>query len=85
MRSILILTIFGTLLLQPTVSFADASAQCQSDCANEKASRDANCPPPGEDTDQVERSQCLHESQEAYNICLKGCPQPDPIDTPSAN
>ena len=81
MRSILILAIFGILLLQPTMSSADPSAECHSECASEKASRDENCPPPGEDTDQA-RTQCLQESQEAYTGCLSGCPQPEHADTP---
>ena len=79
MRSILILAIFGTLLLQPTMSFADANAECLSNCANEKATRDANCPS-GEDSG-MERGQCLRESQETYKECINGCPQPTPPDT----
>jgi len=83
MRSILILAIFGTLLLQPAVSSADTSAECQSNCANEKASRDANCPS-GENSD-YERAHCLRESQQAYNDCLKDCPPPAPVETPTVN
>jgi hypothetical protein len=81
MRSILILTLFGTLLLQPAVGSADTGAECRSECAGEKASRDVTCPPPGEDTDK-ERAQCLQENQESYGSCLNGCPQPAPADTP---
>jgi hypothetical protein len=80
MRSIIILAIFGFLLMQPAVSFADANAECQSGCANEKASRDVNCPT-GEDT-AVERTQCLRESLDAYNECISRCPPPD---APAAN
>ena len=83
MRSILILALFGTLLLHPTMSFADASAECQSNCANEKASRDVNCPS-GEAAD-YERAHCLRESQQTYNDCLKDCPPPAPPDTPAGN
>lgn len=84
MRVILNLTLFGALLLLPGVSFADANAECQSDCINERATRDTNCPPPGEDTDQ-DRAHCLKESQDAFNNCVKNCPPPEPIDTPKEN
>jgi hypothetical protein len=82
MRPILMLAMFGMLLLLPGVSSADANAECQSNCANEKASRDMNCPPPGEDTQQA-RAQCLQESQEIYTSCLANCPQPEPADRPN--
>jgi hypothetical protein len=84
MRSILIFTMFGTLLLLPSVSSAETNAECQTRCATEKASRDVSCPSPGEDTDQA-RAQCLQESQDSYNSCLNSCPQPAPTDTPTEN
>jgi hypothetical protein len=86
MRSILILAISGTLLLLPGVSPADTNAECQSACINEKATRDPNCPPPGEDYDSKQESaRCLKESQDAYNSCVKSCPPPEPIDKPAEN
>jgi len=84
MRSILILVIFGTLLLLPRMSSSETNAECQSRCATEKASRDVNCPPPGEETDQA-RAQCLQESQDTLNSCLNSCPQSAPTDTPTEN
>ena len=84
MRSIIILALFGTLLLLPGVSSADTNAECRSDCVNEKATRDFNCPPPGEDTDQ-ERAHCMKESQETYNNCINSCPPPEPTDAPKEN
>ena len=84
MRLILILAIFGTLLLLPGANSAETNAECQTRCATEKASRDVNCPPPGEDPDQA-RAQCLQESQDTYNSCLNSCPQPEPTDKPSEN
>ena len=83
MRSIIILALFGILLLQPTMSPADDNAECQSNCVNEKVSRDGNCPS-GEDT-AIERAQCLRESQEAYASCLNSCPPPAPADTRPEN
>lgn len=84
MRSILILVIFGTLLLLPCVGSAETNAECQTRCAAEKESRDVNCPPPGEETDQA-RAQCLQESQDTLTSCLNGCPQSAPTDTPTEN
>ena len=84
MRSILILAVFVTLVLLPGVSAAEANAECQQNCAAEKASRDANCTPPDADADQA-RAQCLQESRDTYNSCVTGCPQPEPADTPKEN
>lgn len=84
MRSIFILAIFGTLLLLPDVSSAETNAECQRRCVTEKVSKDANCPPPGADTDQS-RTQCLQESQDTFISCLNNCPQPEPADTPKEN
>jgi len=83
MRTILILAVFGALLLQPAVIFADANADCRSNCANEKASRDISCPS-GEDN-ALERDQCMRESLESYNNCLASCPPPEPADAPAEN
>jgi hypothetical protein len=84
MRSILILVIFGTLLFLPRMGSAETNAECQTRCAAEKASRDVNCPPPGEEADQA-RTQCLQESQDTLTSCLTTCPQPAPADTPAEN
>jgi hypothetical protein len=85
MRSIIILAVLGTLLLLPGVSFADANAECQSNCINEKATRDSNCPPPGEDPTNQDRAHCLKESQDTYDSCVKNCPPPEPIEAPAGN
>lgn len=84
MRSILILAILGTLFLLHGVSSAETSAECQTRCATEKAERDVNCPQPSDDTDQA-RAQCLRESQDMLDSCLKSCTQPEPVDTSKKN
>jgi hypothetical protein len=84
MRSILIVAIFATLLLLPGVNSAETNTECQQNCATEKASRDANCPPTDADTDQA-RTQCLQESQDTFNSRLNSCPQAEPAETPKEN
>jgi hypothetical protein len=84
MRPIFILAVFGTLLLLPGVSVAETDTECQITCANEKASRDENCPPLDADADQA-RAQCMRESQDTFNSCVYSCPQPEPADTPKEN
>jgi hypothetical protein len=75
MQAILILTITVTLLLLPGSSTAETYAECQTRCANEKATREEVCPPPDqyEEADQA-RAQCLQDSEKAYTSCLNGCP-----------
>jgi hypothetical protein len=83
MRLLLVVAIFGTLLLLPGVNYAEPNAECQTGCATEKASKEANCQPPGE-ADQA-RAQCLQEIQDTYNNCLNSCPQPVTAETPTEN
>ncbi len=82
MRSIFILTIFGTLLLTG-VSSAETNAECKARCATEKATNDENCSKT-EETFDKSRVQCLQENQETYNKCIKSCPQPEPVEPPAA-
>ena len=82
MKSILIFTMFGILLILPGVSSAETNAECKTGCAAEKASRDGVCPPAGEGADQA-RAECLQENQSSYSICLNSCPLPEPADTPA--
>ena len=80
MRSIFILAIFGTLLLTG-VSSAETNAECKTRCSTEKASNDENCSQ-AEETFETTRARCLQDNQDTYNKCLKGCPQPEPTETP---
>ena len=84
MRSVIILAMIGSLVFLSGAVFAQTAADCMAACAAEKTSRDDNCPPPGEDTDQA-RAQCLQESQDAYNSCLSKCQQPASPDAPAQN
>jgi hypothetical protein len=85
MQAILMLTIIGTLLLLPGSSTAETNAECQTHCAAEKTTRDADCPPPDQDeeTDKA-RAQCLLDSVNIYNTCVSTCPQPEPTDDSQA-
>jgi hypothetical protein len=82
MQAILILTIIGILLVLPGASIAETNAECQTRCGSEKATRDADCPPPDrdEDTDRA-RAQCLQDSDNTYKSCVSGCPLPEPTDS----
>jgi hypothetical protein len=80
MKSILIFTMFGILLLLPGVGSAETYAECKAACAADKVSRDEICPPLGEGADQ-ERVECLQENLSSYNICVNSCPLPEPADT----
>lgn len=86
MQTIFILTVIGALLLLPGSSTAETTAECQTRCAIDKSTIDINCPPADKDeeTDQA-RAQCLQDSENAYNSCVSGCPQPtsEPTSTDS--
>jgi hypothetical protein len=82
MRSIFVLVMLGGLLLLPRLIVAETNPECRTRCADEKTSRDINCPPPGDNAFE-ERAKCLQESQDIYNICLDNCPRPEPADAPT--
>jgi hypothetical protein len=83
MRSIIMFFVLVTLLLLPGVSFADANAECLSNCTNDKATRDSNCPPQSDNIADYDRAHCLRDSQDEYNNCVKNCPPPEPIEAPT--
>lgn len=80
MGSIFIPAVFGILLLLSGVSSAETGAECQARCSAEKTSKDESCPT-AEDTSERTGALCLQESQDAFNSCLKDCPQPEPAGT----
>jgi len=82
MQSILIFAMLVTLLLLPGVSRAETDTNCLTGCGTERVSREANCPPPGDDADQA-RAQCMRESQDTFRSCLTGCMQAAPADAPA--
>jgi hypothetical protein len=69
------------LLLLPAAGFAQTEAECTTRCAAEKASRDAACPPAGEETGPA-HDQCVQESQESFNSCVAGCLPAEPAEPP---
>jgi hypothetical protein len=78
MRSILILVVFGMLLLQPGVLFAETYNECITRCYTEMASSNANCPPPSDES----RMQCVQENQAASKSCIDSCPKDEPAEPP---
>jgi hypothetical protein len=71
MRYIFILIMFGILLLQPGIGFAESYFECLTKCSTDKSSSDANCPPAGEEG----RVQCLQVNQDAMKPCIDSCQQ----------
>lgn len=88
MRTILILTTIMTQLFLTNVSLAetDIYEDCQASCASDKGTRDVDCPSPYESsTGSQERDQCLKNSQEIYNSCIKSCPPSSTQSPPQSN
>ncbi len=86
MRSTLMLMTLMTQLLAVNVGLAQTESydDCRQNCVDEKEMRDMDCPSPYESmTPKQERDQCLKESRDTYNSCLKNCPAPSSAE-PSA-
>lgn len=88
MRSILILTAIMTQLFLANVSFAETESydDCKTSCAAAQGTRDADCPSPYDSSNaSQDRDQCLKNSRDAYNSCVKSCPvSPTPPESGSS-
>ncbi len=81
MRSIFIFAMLMAQLLLINSIFADTESydDCKASCAGDKATRDADCPSPYDASPENQaREQCLKQSRESYNNCVKNCPPPTP-------
>ncbi len=82
MQTMLAVVLFGMLLIGPRVSAAE-DGECQARCADERISKEATCPPEGENDDA--RAQCLLEAQEAYAGCIAACTPPNGDEPPATD
>ncbi len=81
MRSIIVIAAIMAQLLLINSIFADTESydDCKTSCSADKATRDADCPSPYDASSATqERDQCLKQSKESYDSCIKNCPPPTP-------
>lgn len=77
MRSLPIHCMAIAMILLPGVSVAEDYQECMARCAQERETRNMDCPSPY-DTTEEKRNECLNESKDDYESCTSDCPSPPP-------